>query len=169
MKFLMWGRSMGAVAALVHQSRYPASPVEYLILDSPFNSVERLIRDASEYYVSFGEYLSMLFYSPMLEIIKKKTGHDLSDLQPIQLVENITVPAFFIVAQDDNLVLPERVREMKDKYGGKVKRLLEVSGNHESSRTHDNLEVVFSVIQSHLGVQFANPINEPVSNNPIQV
>ena len=96
--YILWGRSMGAVAALIHAHKYRNSQIDFLVLDSPFSSIETLVRDASGSYFKLGEYVAMMLYNPIVDIIKNKTGHDLRKLNPIFLCPGIETPALFAVA-----------------------------------------------------------------------
>ena len=70
----------------------------------------------------------------MLKTVKKKTGNDLSLVKPIDWVEAVKLPVFFIVGKEDNLAKPTRVKSLFDKYGGENKQFFLVEGTHQSSR-----------------------------------
>lgn len=153
--FILWGRSMGAVAAMIHQDKYSQSSqakVEYIVLDSPFSSVERLVRDVSEAYVTFGEYISMMFYSSIVEVIKGKIGYDFNNLIPLDLCPRLTTPVMFFVGKSDDIVLPIRVKEMHKLYAG-PKSFIIVKGNHESARQQHHIEKMITKISKLLNLE----------------
>ena len=41
-EFVLWGRSMGATTAILHQLKYGCSRVKALVLDSPFHTLDKL-------------------------------------------------------------------------------------------------------------------------------
>lgn len=41
--FYLWGRSMGAVTAVIYASRYPQN-VKKMVLDSPFSNFRQLLK-----------------------------------------------------------------------------------------------------------------------------
>lgn len=141
-KFILWGRSMGAVAAMLYTFKEPRY-IEYMILDSPFSSVERMVRDVASSYIKLGEFLAMLVFKFICGSIKERIGHDFMDLNPIEFCSKMNTPVVFFVGKDDNLVLPERVKSMHDVYSGH-KHLIVVDGNHESCRQPRELEEIFN-------------------------
>ena len=78
-RVVLWGRSMGAVAALLYASRYsPRHGLGALILDSPFASFPRLVEDlakdrVSPYIPSFVPRLALRFFSYS---VQQRTNRD---------------------------------------------------------------------------------------------
>ena len=52
---------MGAVAALLYTHRLPQM-VDFLVLDSPFPSVEQIVRDVGARYLKIGEYVALMMF-----------------------------------------------------------------------------------------------------------
>jgi alpha-beta hydrolase superfamily lysophospholipase len=148
-KFILWGRSMGAVASLMYTFKDPQY-VEYLILDSPFSSIETMVRDVASSYIKLGEFLAMLVFKFICGSIKERIGYDLMELNPINYCSRMNTPIIFFVGKDDNLVLPERVKQMHDAYSGH-KHLIVTNGSHESFRQPLELEEIFNRIQTFYG------------------
>ena len=65
-KFVLWGRSMGAVASLLYTSKLAPSDVVFQILDSPFSSFERIAMHHAREIMKFPE----LFIGLGIGIIK---------------------------------------------------------------------------------------------------
>lgn len=42
-RFVLWGRSMGAITSILFMSKYRGSSIEGLVLDSPLSSLEELV------------------------------------------------------------------------------------------------------------------------------
>ena len=140
--FVIWGRSMGAVTALLTCAG-AKPPVDCLVLDSPFADVEHLVRDAGNSFIKLGEYLAIAVFSFVRDDIKQQLGHDLGSLRPLDSCKDCHVPCIFVAAKDDQLVPLERVREMFDHVKARDKWLLEVEGTHSSERKpHDVQKVV---------------------------
>lgn len=145
-RFILWGRSMGAVAALLYAAGNMPH-IKFMVLDSPFSDVEQMVRDAGNSYISLGEYLAVFLFSMVKEDISKHIGHDLGTFKPIQFCQNCTVPALFMVGKDDRLVLPSRVEEMFTAYRGSPKDLMLVEGSHSSGRSQAEIEKAFTYIE----------------------
>ena len=150
--FVLWGRSMGAVAAMGYAARKPAM-VRMLVLDSPFNSVEQIVRDVGGSYLKLGEYLALMMFSMIKANIKEIIGQDLGEFRPISYCDHLDVPCLFISAKDDELVRPERVQEMFANYRCVQRNLILVDGTHSSSRSILDMEKAVQYISSVLKIR----------------
>lgn len=54
-RYTLWGRSMGAVAALMY-AEYKPQQIDFMILDSPFSTLVNMVNDAARTYVSLPEF-----------------------------------------------------------------------------------------------------------------
>lgn len=61
---MLWGRSMGAVTAIMYASKYPSNIIA-LTLDSPFSSFSRLINDLAKSKTGLPNFL----FSPIISRI----------------------------------------------------------------------------------------------------
>lgn len=75
---------------------------------------------------------------PIASSIKKNTGYDALEVQPIKIVDSLEVAGFFMVSKDDEISLPERVEDMFKLYGGEPKQMYLMKGAHNESRSHDS-------------------------------
>lgn len=92
----------------------------------------------------------MLVFKFICGSIKERIGYDLMELNPINYCSRMNTPIIFFVGKDDNLVLPERVKQMHDAYSGH-KHLIVTNGSHESFRQPLELEEIFNRIQTFYG------------------
>lgn len=150
-RFVLWGRSMGAVAALMYSSETPEG-IEFQILDSPYSDLEQLVRDMGNSVIAMGEYLSSFIFSFVRGEIEQRLGFEISRLKPIEWCQRCTVPALFLVAAGDELVIPSRVKEMYDRYRGQ-KAFLFINGTHVTERTEIDLEKAWESIGNYFGIQ----------------
>lgn len=151
-KFVLWGRSMGAVAAILYAAGKQPH-IKSMVLDSPFSDVEQMVRDAGNSYISLGEYLALFLFSMVKNDIKKHIGQDLSTFQPIKFCQLCEAPCVFIVGKSDPLVPPERVQQMLEAYKGLPKDLMVIEGSHSSGRSLADVEKVFVKVASHLQIE----------------
>jgi len=131
-KIGLWGRSMGAVTALMHAERDPS--ISGIILDSPFSDLRKLIGYIGGVLMPrIPNFVRSTLIWFVKHSVKSRANFNIDDVSPLNYVENITIPAQFIVATGDTFIPPAHGIELYDKYGG-VKSLLKVSGNHNTDR-----------------------------------
>lgn len=137
----LWGRSMGAVTALLHADRDPS--IAGLVLDSPFSSLTKL---AEELCKKHAKGMPGFVYSMAQWYVKKKIKSNahfsIDDLKPIDHVKNAFIPALFIVAKEDDFIDPKHGQELHDAYSGD-KNLIWVEGDHNSSRPPHTITSIY--------------------------
>lgn len=141
-KVAVWGRSMGAVTALLHQIHYDNPIVDALVLDSPFSSFcsladELVIKGAQD--VAVPGFLTNIVLGMLGNSIKSTANFDLKDLVPIDNVHKCTrPPALFVCARFDDFVSPRHVQRLHEKYGG-PKEIIFENGDHNTLRSAETL------------------------------
>jgi len=127
----LWGRSMGAVTALLHADR--DHTIAGLVLDSPFSNLPKLANELAYQYMK----IPNMFVNPILKMvassIKSKADFDIYHLSPIDHVSKAFIPALFATAKDDDFVAPHHTKKLHDAYSGD-KNLVEFEGDHNSTR-----------------------------------
>jgi hypothetical protein len=130
----LWGRSMGAVTALMFADRDPT--LACLVLDSPFASLKQLARelvDSAQLAVprfAVGVALKMVRSS-----VKHRAGFDINKLNPIKNAGNCFIPALFGAAEGDEFIRPHHSKQIHDAYAGD-KNIILFEGDHNSQRPH---------------------------------
>ncbi len=92
----LWGRSMGAITAMMHADRDPS--IAGLVLDSGFSSLRELAEDLCKEYTSLPSFILSVAMSFIRNTIKTKANFDIDNLKPIDHVKSAFIPAFFIAA-----------------------------------------------------------------------
>jgi esterase/lipase len=134
-KIILWGRSMGAVASILLASNIENQGLVCgLILDSPFSSFKRMIYDVVTVRKNVPLCLIDAFLFFILKTIKKKTGVNLSKIEPIKKIADIQVPIFFVVAHNDVISRPDKVKDLYLKVLHDEKEFHLVQGEHNSQR-----------------------------------
>lgn len=145
----LWGKSMGAAASLYFAQR---SLVDLLILDSPFDRLESIILRVANsrsnlpgFVISSGMYLAR-------NKIKEEAGFDISKVNPIEIVEGITAPGFFMIAASDSMIELDKFMNMYTLYGGEKTVKVIQSGNHNDAREDDSrlMSDVLNFILKHI-------------------
>jgi len=142
----LWGRSMGAATALLYGSR--DSGIKAMILDSPFASLEQLMREVVD--------RAQLRFKPNYAVnaalrwvratILRKTGMDIMRLRPAENVSDCTMPAVFLVGSEDTFIPPHHTEAVFKQYAGE-KRLITVDGGHNSLRPTFAMEAAAAVLK----------------------
>ncbi|CAD7954060.1 unnamed protein product [Amoebophrya sp. A120] len=163
----LWGRSMGAVTALLHADRDHS--LACLVLDSPFTRLRTLCQEL----VENGEYLGLkagmlttMIVDGVLHFlrgtVKERAGFEIDDLQPIENVSKSFVPAFFLAGADDNFISPNHSQQLYDLYAGEDKYYHVVEGaDHNSPRPRD--------VQKKITNFLRDALQDPETRNMIRM
>ena len=109
-QFILWGRSMGAVAALFYMEKYKKLyKICGLILDSPFADINQLILEYCKKHTYLPNFIGELGRKLLNIGIRRKAGFDLDYIQPVKVVSNIFAPAVFIHSDEDELVTKDQI------------------------------------------------------------
>jgi hypothetical protein len=159
-KIFLWGRSMGAVTAILFsQEEENQKIISGLILDSPFSSFKKMIYDVVSSKVKVSTCLiNMLLYF-LMKTVKKKTGVDLSHIKPIECVNKINIPGFFLVCKNDIIARPDKVKDLYIKYKSKSKEFHLVPGEHQTNRENNILVSAIYFLLQGFGIA-----NKPILN-----
>jgi alpha/beta superfamily hydrolase len=127
----LWGRSMGAVTALLHGHRDPS--IAGMVLDSPFSDLKDLAHELAKKHTKIPGFILSGAIKLVRNTIKKKAHFDIQELSPIKHVENCFIPALFGVGMQDDFIDPAHSQKIHAKYAGD-KNLIQFDGDHNSER-----------------------------------
>ncbi|CAD8073106.1 unnamed protein product [Paramecium sonneborni] len=129
----LWGRSMGAVTALMHADRDPS--IAGLVLDSAFSNLKSLAEElAKQYAQKVPSFAISAGLSMIRKTIQSKANFDIENINPLKNhVSKAFIPAFFIAAEEDTFVLPHHTKKLYEAYAGD-KNISIVPGDHNSRR-----------------------------------
>eukprot|EP00747_Dinoflagellata_sp_TGD_P112818 gnl/TRDRNA2_/TRDRNA2_171564_c1_seq1.p1 gnl/TRDRNA2_/TRDRNA2_171564_c1~~gnl/TRDRNA2_/TRDRNA2_171564_c1_seq1.p1 ORF type:complete len:415 (-),score=56.05 gnl/TRDRNA2_/TRDRNA2_171564_c1_seq1:91-1335(-) len=130
----LWGRSMGAVAALLHGDRDPS--IAGMVLDSPFSDLKILCEELVDVYVNFKipRWVVGIAIQMVRTSIKANANFDILDLAPIEHVRTSFIPALFTAAYNDTFVRSHHGKALHEAYAGD-KNFVMVEGDHNSARS----------------------------------
>ena len=135
-KIGLWGRSMGAVTALMYANEHPKL-IEVMILDSGFYSLKKLITELIESKINLPKFIFDKVLNMVKNTVKEKANFDLDIIEPYIYAKNCLVPAFFCHGSDDNFVLPHHCVDLFNEYKCNDKYCEIVKGGHNSIRPKD--------------------------------
>ncbi|CAE7306257.1 mdn1 [Symbiodinium natans] len=128
----LWGRSMGAVTALLHADRDPS--IAALVLDSPFASLRDLATDLAGRKAMFPSWATRAIIPGARAAIRARAGFDIEDLEGKSHARKCFMPALFIAARGDDFITPWHAEELCQAYHGEKEFYL-TEGDHHSSRS----------------------------------
>lgn len=137
----LWGRSMGAVTALLYAVR--DATISGMVLDSPFSDLRTLAGELCE-KETFGAvpaWLADAALSVVKVSIQQRAGFDLDELCPVESAPSTFIPALFATGVKDEFIYPHHGRMIQEQYGGES-RLVSFEGDHNSDRPKDFLDNV---------------------------
>ena len=150
---VLWGRSMGAVTAILFAEKNMTEPtvhVSCLVLDSPFTKLTTMVSDVAKHKMSLPSLIATMAMGIIKGTIQTKINFDITKLEPITSAQKLNIPACFIQAKKDTLVFPERTRHYFDTYKSK-KVLVQSELEHNSDREEHVLHGAFRFIDNTLG------------------
>jgi len=127
----LWGRSMGAVTAIMHADRDPT--IGGIVLDSPFADLRLLSEELVKSHTKIPKFIASGAMLLIRNTIKTKAKFDINDLVPMNHVEAGFVPAMFIAGKDDKFIDPHHSQDLFNKYAGD-KNIVMVEGDHNTMR-----------------------------------
>jgi len=128
----LWGRSMGAVTALIYSSRDKKN-LSAIVLDSAFYSLKKLIEELIEENIKIPNFIVNSMVETLKNTILEKANFDINDIEPYLFAQKCSVPAFFCHGKDDTLINPHHCQDLYDIYPG-VKKIAFLNGEHNNTR-----------------------------------
>lgn len=129
----LWGRSMGAVTALMYSRKDPS--IAGMVLDSPFSKLNDLMLElVQEQQVPIPRAFVRLALMAMRRSVRKRAKFDIYDISPVDIVGESFVPVLFGHADGDTFIKKSHSERLLDQYAGD-KNLITFSGDHNSRRT----------------------------------
>ena len=153
----LWGRSMGAVTAIMYGDRDPS--IAGMVLDSPFCSLKVLTEEmAKEKASSIPNFILNKGVSMIRETIKEKAKFDINDIEPKVYAERCFIPALFCHALNDTFVNVHHSKDLYNVYAGE-KNITFVEGEHNSARPNFFLDSVAIFFYNSLHVENLKSLN----------
>ncbi|KAL4418794.1 hypothetical protein ABPG77_010203 [Micractinium sp. CCAP 211/92] len=128
----LWGRSMGAVTALLYSQKDPS--VAGMVLDSPFSRlVDLMLELATDQQLRIPKPLVKVALAMLKRSVKKRAGFSVDKVAPLDTVANSFIPALFAHGKGDTFVHLHHSERLFQAYGGD-KNFVTFEGEHNSVR-----------------------------------
>lgn len=159
----IWGRSMGAVTAILYASTNPKG-IEALALDSPFGKLKGVAMHLSKSHAKYvPNFILKIGYKMVRKSIKSRAKFDIEKLKPVKYVEKIKIPAIIAYSTNDELVPCKQFEKIQVKYGGP--NIVSIfRGGHNDMRSLEFCTEVGIFFCKHLKTQELK--NTPISIPP---
>lgn len=131
-RIALWGRSMGASAALLYAQQSPH--IAALVLDSPFASLKQASKELVAQYRLIPGAVGDYILQAIRKNVKKLAGFDMFEINPIERIENCDMPVLFIHSREDQLVSFSHSESLFAAYPHPDKTLIKLSGGHNAPR-----------------------------------
>ena len=139
---------MGAVTSILYSEMNLVkhqTHVSCMVLDSPFSKLSTMVDDVGQAQMGLPSFIISIGMSVLKSTIKGKINFDITKLDPLSSSKKLLIPAAFISAREDKLVLPKRMEEYYRSYRAK-KKFLQSAHEHNSDREPEILETAFAFI-----------------------
>jgi pimeloyl-ACP methyl ester carboxylesterase len=139
-QFVLWGRSMGASAALLAAPK--DDRIVGIIADSAFSSLDDLFSD-----ISARIHIPSIFRAVAIAWIKRSvlkiTGLDCGLVSPVRAAQLCKVPLLLGHSLHDEFVPYREALAVFENYGGAQKTMIPFNGRHNSARAREwNMECI---------------------------
>mmetsp|Transcript_108250 Transcript_108250/g.305103 ORF Transcript_108250/g.305103 Transcript_108250/m.305103 type:complete len:448 (-) Transcript_108250:105-1448(-) len=136
----LWGRSMGAVTALLYGTEDQSS-IAAMVVDSPFSNLKELVLE-----LAHGQHVRRVigFQLPYWLVdatfafvrlrVQALAQFDMEELGPLHCMKEAVVPVRFVHGASDTFIPAAHSRRLCEAYGGTDKAFVEVDGTHNSKR-----------------------------------
>ena len=149
-KVVLWGRSMGAVTALlVASTRFPETAA--LVLDSAYSSLRDLSLDvARRGAANLPAFVTKSALRWIRDSVARRADFDIFEVDAARQAPECVVPAFFICGADDTFVEPKHTSTLHDLLASPHKELCICPGTHNSTRPKDAFDRCQAFLRDHL-------------------
>jgi pimeloyl-ACP methyl ester carboxylesterase len=158
----LWGRSMGAVTALMHGDRDPS--IAGMVLDSPFTRLKTLAEELAKSYAKVPKLVLSGAMSLVSKSVRKRAKFKIKHLCPLDHADKCFIPALFATGNQDTFILPHHTQEIYDRYAGD-KNIIFVEGDHNSPRPQFFLDSVAIFFYNTLMCDTLPKLAKPLEEN----
>ena len=163
----LWGRSMGAVTALIYSSR-DKNNLSAIVLDSAFYSLKKLIEELIEESIKIPNFIVNSMVKTLQNTILEKANFDINDIEPYLFAQKCSVPAFFCHGKDDSLINPHHCQDLYDIYPYK-KKIAYLNGDHNTTRTDEFKKSAALFFYHYLNLKELKTIKKIKSNSSLNI
>ena len=147
-KIGLWGHSMGAATAVLYAPT--DNRVNCCCVDSSFSDFSLLSKELTDKIIHLPNFIYSTAISFVKKTVIKKNGLDIDNLKPIDKVENIKVPIFFVHGTKDELIDFKQTIALFEKCKSAQKYINLFEGGHNTRRSKELVEKIMSFFKECL-------------------
>lgn len=147
----VWGRSMGASAAVLYASEHPS--LTLLVADSPFSSLSELIKEQTQKMRWVPSSMSMSLIRKIRKRLMREAKFDIEEVSPVKVVGKCNAPAVFIHSVADELIPIEHSQKLFTMYPNALKQMHRAEGSHTAHRSACLIEAIGRSVHLFSGTQ----------------
>lgn len=137
--FFLWGRSMGATAALFYITSSKQNLVKGIVLDSAFYSLKKMVLEYASQVTKLPQFLIYPILPLVNKYLKEKADLEIEDFEIKGLLEGMRplsdIPAvLFLTSKQDAVVKSKHSEQICKHYPGKEKQIKYIQEKHEQDR-----------------------------------
>ena len=137
----LWGKSMGACAALRYRSLARHPQLRFMVVDSSFDKLKHALISIAKEHSKAPTFAIKTFMYFLSKTVQEKAHFDIYKVKPIDWVPNIKdTPIVFVKGQVDNLVTKAEFYSLYTSCSSdkSLKTHIETTGNHAGNRLDDD-------------------------------
>jgi len=131
----LWGRSMGAVTALLYSHRDPS--IAGIVVDSPFSRLTDLMFELAtdtQQGLSVPRPLVKIALTMMRRSVRRKADFSIDDVAPLDVAKEMYVPVLFGHAEEDSFIPAHHSERLFEAHGAETKNFIKFDGDHNGAR-----------------------------------
>lgn len=130
----LWGRSMGAVTALLYSHKDPT--IAGVVVDSPFSRLVDLMLElgTTSGFSNIPRPLVRVALGFLRRSVRRKAGFSIDTVSPLDTAPSTYVPTLFGHAESDTLVAPHHGEKLFVAHGADTKNYISFEGDHNGVR-----------------------------------
>ncbi|OMJ90911.1 hypothetical protein SteCoe_6675 [Stentor coeruleus] len=139
----LWGRSMGAVSALLYSSY--SRNIDFIIAESPFASLRTLCVELVNTHTKIPKILAQLLVSRLRSGVKKTAKFDIDDVELIKRIHKVKCPVLLLHSNEDELIPITHAQALMKEAKGNF-AFIETCGSHNCQRLPENINKIVSFL-----------------------
>lgn len=178
-RIVLWARGMSTALAITLGARLskmkksgnpPPYSISCMILDSPFTSIEDMVKTAidrmhNKGYTLTKSLLKLFIKRTAAKLASQMNGLNVFEIKPVKYAKENLIPAFFLTATNDDYIPSDHSVVISKKWGAPV-QFSYFDGRHYSNRPEDVVMRPFDFITLHAITAYGGNGSQKVSSIP---
>ncbi|EGR34508.1 hypothetical protein IMG5_009170 [Ichthyophthirius multifiliis] len=147
----LWGRSMGAVTALMYTAEFNKN-IQCIILDSPFCNFMKLAAQLGKAKTGLPKFVLKGILAFLKNTIQQKYGLNIEDLDIIKYSKQCEVQGLFLASTKDTFVNAKHAEKLNNIYKG-ISKIYYFECDHHEQRPQNAIQECINFLNENLVVK----------------